>query len=59
MLLLLLLNNCFVKLESKPSLICVQATSKPHSVTIQDRMSLAQSHIIESSPVWETLRDIL
>ncbi|XP_023272285.1 uncharacterized protein C1orf146 homolog [Seriola lalandi dorsalis] len=43
----------------KGMLTIAKATSKPHAVTIQDRMSLAQAHIVESSPVWEMLRDIL
>uniref|UniRef100_A0A3B4YDH1 Chromosome 1 open reading frame 146 n=1 Tax=Seriola lalandi dorsalis TaxID=1841481 RepID=A0A3B4YDH1_SERLL len=35
----------------KGMLTIAKATSKPHAVTIQDRMSLAQAHIVESSPV--------
>ncbi|XP_070689039.1 protein SPO16 homolog [Pempheris klunzingeri] len=44
---------------AKPRLFCLQATSKPHVDSIRDRMSLARAHVIESSPVWEMLRDIL
>ncbi|XP_029988622.1 protein SPO16 homolog [Sphaeramia orbicularis] len=43
----------------KGMLTIAKATSKPHVDRIRDRMSLAQAHIIESSPVWEMLRDIL
>uniref|UniRef100_A0A3Q3LQ29 Chromosome 1 open reading frame 146 n=1 Tax=Mastacembelus armatus TaxID=205130 RepID=A0A3Q3LQ29_9TELE len=43
----------------KGMLTIAKATSKPHVDTIRDRMSLARAHIIESSPVWEMLRDTL
>ncbi|XP_030584141.1 protein SPO16 homolog [Archocentrus centrarchus] len=43
----------------KGMLTIAKATSKPHVDTIRDRMSLARAHIIESSPVWEMLRDVL
>ncbi|XP_039983843.1 protein SPO16 homolog isoform X1 [Xiphias gladius] len=43
----------------KGMLTIAKATSKPHVDSIRDRMSLAQAHIIESSRVWEMLRDIL
>ncbi|KAM4549417.1 protein SPO16 homolog [Odontesthes bonariensis] len=36
-----------------------KATSKPHVESIRDRMSRARAHIIETSPVWEMLRDAL
>ncbi|XP_010870389.1 uncharacterized protein C1orf146 homolog isoform X2 [Esox lucius] len=35
-----------------------EATSKPHVDSMRDRMSQARAHILESSPVWEMLRDI-
>ncbi|XP_069006072.1 protein SPO16 homolog [Embiotoca jacksoni] len=43
----------------KGMLTIAKATSKPHVDSIRDRMSRARAHIIESSPVWEMLRDIL
>ncbi|XP_022071865.2 protein SPO16 homolog [Acanthochromis polyacanthus] len=43
----------------KGMLTIAKATSKPHVDSIRDRMSLARAHIIESSPVWEMLRDKL
>ncbi|XP_028258877.1 protein SPO16 homolog [Parambassis ranga] len=43
----------------KGILTIAKATSKPHVDKIRDRMSLARAHIIESSPVWEMLRDML
>ncbi|XP_031728797.1 protein SPO16 homolog [Anarrhichthys ocellatus] len=43
----------------KGMLTIAKATSKPHVDRIRDRMSLARAHVIESSPVWEMLRDIL
>ncbi|XP_044056821.1 protein SPO16 homolog [Siniperca chuatsi] len=43
----------------KGMLTIAKATSKPHVDSIRDRMSLARARIIESSPVWEMLRDIL
>ncbi|XP_026200724.1 uncharacterized protein C1orf146 homolog isoform X2 [Anabas testudineus] len=43
----------------KGMLTVAKATCKPHVDSIRDRMSLARAHIIESSPVWEMLRDIL
>ncbi|KAM7388731.1 hypothetical protein PAMP_024885 [Pampus punctatissimus] len=43
----------------KGMLTIAKATSKPHVDSIQDRMSLARAHIIESSSMWEMLRDIL
>ncbi|XP_067369498.1 protein SPO16 homolog isoform X2 [Channa argus] len=43
----------------KGMLTIAKATSKPYVNNILDRMSLARAHIIESSPVWEMLRDIL
>ncbi|XP_029285001.1 protein SPO16 homolog isoform X1 [Cottoperca gobio] len=43
----------------KGMLTIAKATSKPHVDSIRDRMSLARAHIIESSPVWEMLREIL
>ncbi|XP_064186639.1 protein SPO16 homolog isoform X2 [Anguilla rostrata] len=42
----------------KGMLTIAKATSKPHVVTVRDRMSLARAHVIERSPVWEMLRDI-
>ncbi|XP_029906006.1 protein SPO16 homolog [Myripristis murdjan] len=43
----------------KGMLAIAKATSKPHVDSIRDRMSLVRTHIIESSPVWEMLRDKL
>ncbi|XP_042339978.1 protein SPO16 homolog isoform X2 [Plectropomus leopardus] len=43
----------------KGMLTIAKATSKPHVDSIRDRMSLARGHIVESSPVWEMLRDTL
>ncbi|XP_038572696.1 uncharacterized protein C1orf146-like isoform X2 [Micropterus salmoides] len=43
----------------KGMLTIAKATSKPHVDSIRDRMSLARARIIESSPVWEMLRDFL
>ncbi|XP_068564019.1 protein SPO16 homolog [Cebidichthys violaceus] len=43
----------------KGMLTIAKATSKPHVDGIRDRMALARAHVIESSPVWEMLRDIL
>ncbi|XP_063746844.1 protein SPO16 homolog [Eleginops maclovinus] len=43
----------------KGMLTIAKATSKPHVDSIRDRMSLARAHIVENSPVWEMLRDIL
>ncbi|CAJ1059739.1 uncharacterized protein C1orf146 homolog isoform X1 [Xyrichtys novacula] len=43
----------------KGMLTIAKATSKPHVDMIRNRMSLARAHIIESSPVWEMLRDML
>ncbi|XP_074523786.1 protein SPO16 homolog [Halichoeres trimaculatus] len=43
----------------KGMLTIAKATSKPHVDSIRNRMSLAQARIIESSPVWEMLRDML
>ncbi|XP_070816301.1 protein SPO16 homolog [Chaetodon trifascialis] len=43
----------------KGMLTAAKATSKPHVDGIWDRMSLARAHVIESSPVWEMLSDIL
>ncbi|XP_024134077.1 uncharacterized protein C1orf146 homolog [Oryzias melastigma] len=43
----------------KGMLMIVKATSKPHMDSIRDRMLLARAHIIEISPVWEMLRDML
>ncbi|XP_071392200.1 protein SPO16 homolog [Centroberyx affinis] len=43
----------------KGMLTIAKATSKPHVDSIRDRMSLARAHVIESSPVWEMLRDKL
>ncbi|XP_034438629.1 uncharacterized protein C1orf146 homolog isoform X1 [Hippoglossus hippoglossus] len=40
-------------------LTIAKATSKPHVDNICERMSLAQTHIIDSSPVWQMLRDKL
>ncbi|KAJ8279383.1 hypothetical protein COCON_G00064490 [Conger conger] len=42
----------------KGMLTITKATSKPYVVTVRDRMSLAQAHIIEHSLVWEMLRDM-
>ncbi|KAJ8418548.1 hypothetical protein AAFF_G00000470 [Aldrovandia affinis] len=42
----------------KGMLTIAKATSKPHVVSVRDRMSLARAHIIERSPVWEMLRDM-
>ncbi|MED6256700.1 hypothetical protein ATANTOWER_003642 [Ataeniobius toweri] len=44
---------------AKGMLTVAKATSKPHTDKIRERMSLAQAHIIETSPVWEMLKDIL
>ncbi|PWA14362.1 protein SPO16 homolog [Gambusia affinis] len=44
---------------TKGMLTIAKATSKPHADKIRERMSLARAHIIETSPVWEMLRDIL
>ncbi|XP_014913015.1 protein SPO16 homolog [Poecilia latipinna] len=44
---------------AKGMLTIAKATSKPHADKIRERMSLARAHIIETSPVWEMLRDIL
>ncbi|CAL9695872.1 unnamed protein product [Knipowitschia caucasica] len=43
----------------KGMLTIAKATSKPHVDQIRDRMSLVRAHIIEKSPVWEMLRDML
>ncbi|XP_045905797.1 protein SPO16 homolog isoform X1 [Micropterus dolomieu] len=43
----------------KGMLTIAKATSKPHVDSIRDRMSLARARIVESSPVWEMLRDFL
>ncbi|XP_036969810.1 uncharacterized protein C1orf146 homolog [Acanthopagrus latus] len=43
----------------KGLLTIAKATSKPHVDSIRDRMSLARAHVLESSPVWEMLRDFL
>ncbi|XP_054459320.1 protein SPO16 homolog isoform X1 [Anoplopoma fimbria] len=43
----------------KGMLTIAKATSKPHVDRIRDRMSLARAHVVESSPVWEMLRDSL
>ncbi|XP_010870388.1 uncharacterized protein C1orf146 homolog isoform X1 [Esox lucius] len=42
----------------KAMLTIARATSKPHVDSMRDRMSQARAHILESSPVWEMLRDI-
>nr|XP_046156415.1 protein SPO16 homolog [Oncorhynchus gorbuscha] len=42
----------------KGMLTIAKATSKPHVDSVRDRMSLARAHIIESSSVWEMLKDI-
>ncbi|KAJ8276970.1 hypothetical protein GJAV_G00069950 [Gymnothorax javanicus] len=42
----------------KGMLTIAKATSKPHLVTVRDRMSLARAHVIERSPVWEMLRNM-
>nr|XP_020486330.1 uncharacterized protein C1orf146 homolog isoform X2 [Labrus bergylta] len=42
----------------KGMLTVAKATSKPHVDSIRNRMFLARAHIIESSPVWEMLRDM-
>ncbi|KAG7464430.1 hypothetical protein JOB18_040045 [Solea senegalensis] len=42
----------------KGMLTIAKATSKPHVDSMCDRMSLAQAHVVENSPVWEMLRDI-
>ncbi|KAM9385619.1 protein SPO16 homolog [Pholidichthys leucotaenia] len=36
-----------------------KATSKPHVDAIRDRISLARAQVVESSPVWEMLRDLM
>ncbi|TNN72859.1 hypothetical protein EYF80_016970 [Liparis tanakae] len=41
----------------KGMLTIAKATSKPHADRILDRMALARARVIESSPVWEMLRD--
>ncbi|XP_053178665.1 protein SPO16 homolog [Scomber japonicus] len=43
----------------KGILTIAKATSKPHVDNIRERMSMARAHIVESSPVWEMLRDML
>nr|XP_020465731.1 uncharacterized protein C1orf146 homolog [Monopterus albus]XP_020465732.1 uncharacterized protein C1orf146 homolog [Monopterus albus]XP_020465734.1 uncharacterized protein C1orf146 homolog [Monopterus albus]XP_020465735.1 uncharacterized protein C1orf146 homolog [Monopterus albus]XP_020465736.1 uncharacterized protein C1orf146 homolog [Monopterus albus] len=43
----------------KGMLTIAKATSKPHVDNIRDRMSLARAHVIESSPVWEMLRNTM
>ncbi|CAG5861670.1 unnamed protein product [Menidia menidia] len=43
----------------KGMLTIAKATSKPYVDSIRDRVSLARVHIIETSPVWEMLRNIL
>ncbi|XP_061592979.1 protein SPO16 homolog [Cololabis saira] len=43
----------------KGMLTIAKATSKPHADSIRDRMSLAKAHIIDTSPMWEMLRDML
>ncbi|CAM9155406.1 unnamed protein product [Lampetra planeri] len=40
-------------------LTIAKATSKPHVDKIRDRLALARANIIESSSVWEMLRQIL
>ncbi|XP_029683648.1 uncharacterized protein C1orf146 homolog isoform X1 [Takifugu rubripes] len=40
-------------------LTIAKATCKPYAGIIYNRMSLARAHIVESSPVWEMLRDML
>ncbi|XP_020486320.2 protein SPO16 homolog isoform X2 [Labrus bergylta] len=42
----------------KGMLTVAKATSKPHVDSVRNRMFLARAHIIESSPVWEMLRDM-
>ncbi|KAM4629245.1 protein SPO16 homolog [Polymixia lowei] len=41
----------------KGMLTIAKATGKPHADRIQDWLSLTRAHVIESSPVWEMLRD--
>ncbi|KAM9849230.1 protein SPO16 homolog [Aulostomus maculatus] len=43
----------------KGMLTIAKATTKPHVDSIRDRMALARAHVIESSFVWEMLRNIL
>ncbi|XP_056269974.1 protein SPO16 homolog isoform X2 [Pseudoliparis swirei] len=43
----------------KGMLTIAKATSKPHADSIRDRMARARARVIESSPVWEMLRDVL
>ncbi|CAK6956301.1 protein SPO16 homolog [Scomber scombrus] len=43
----------------KGMLTIAKATSKPHVDSIRDRMSMARAHIVESSPVWEMLKNML
>uniref|UniRef100_A0A8C6SFP8 Chromosome 1 open reading frame 146 n=1 Tax=Neogobius melanostomus TaxID=47308 RepID=A0A8C6SFP8_9GOBI len=43
----------------KGMLAIAKATSKPHVDNIRDQLSLARAHIIEYSPVWEMLRDMI
>ncbi|XP_019936225.2 protein SPO16 homolog [Paralichthys olivaceus] len=40
-------------------LTIAKATSAPHVDNICERMSLAQTHIVESSPVWQMLKEKL
>ncbi|XP_062308526.1 protein SPO16 homolog isoform X1 [Osmerus eperlanus] len=41
----------------KGMLTIAKATSKPYVERVREMMSQARAHIIESSPVWEMLRD--
>ncbi|XP_028300807.1 protein SPO16 homolog [Gouania willdenowi] len=40
-------------------LMIAKATSRPHVDNIRERMALARAHVMEGSPVWEMLRDLL
>ncbi|XP_075901829.1 protein SPO16 homolog isoform X2 [Nelusetta ayraudi] len=44
---------------AKGMLAIAKATSKPHADILCHRMSLVRAQIIERSPCWEMLRDIL
>ncbi|XP_029002630.1 protein SPO16 homolog isoform X2 [Betta splendens] len=43
----------------KAMLTIAKATSKPHVDRIRDQMTLARAHIIENSPMWEMLKNLM
>ncbi|XP_012737970.2 uncharacterized protein C1orf146 homolog [Fundulus heteroclitus] len=43
---------------AKGMLTVAKATSKPHVDRIRERMSVARAHVVDTSPVWEMLKDI-